>query len=423
MDARKIETILTEQKEELKHLLTQSFCHRNEEKLVDMNSQLAQVITGIRRCGKSTLCINVLRTYEKPFAYLNFDDDRFININADDLNDILGGLYKVYGDFDCLFIDEIQNVDAWYLFVNRLLRSGMHLLITGSNSKLLSSELATHLTGRNHQIELFPFSFSEYCNYKNIDTHTLTTKTIAFLRTAFDDYTKTGGFPELLMGEQSEPYIGSLIDNIVQRDIVQRFGIRNKKLFADITNHLLNSAPMTIVYKRIQNQFEIASNHTAENYVNYLQQAYLIVLIGKYSAKSHIRIRNEKCYPIDVSFMNNRLNAFSGENVGWRLETIVGIHLVRRMHNSYKDVYYYADQHCEADFVVCNRNVVEMIVQVCYDISATKTLEREIAGLLRTSAALHCDNLWLITDHENKIIERKEKRITVMPAYAWLSNE
>lgn len=159
MERSYIESVIRDQKEDFKFLLEREYVARAEERLVDLNSPLAQVVIGVRRSGKSTLCINVIKRSNLNFAYVNFDDERFMNVKADDLNTILECLYQVYGSFDYLFMDEIQNVEAWHLFVNRLLRRGMHIIITGSNAKLLSGELATHLTGRHNKIELFPFSF------------------------------------------------------------------------------------------------------------------------------------------------------------------------------------------------------------------------------------------------------------------------
>ena len=160
IDKRIAEQVLSEQYEEIAKLQDIKLCSRKEEEQVDLDSNLAQVVIGVRRSGKSTLCYNVLKAADDKFAYVNFDDERFVDLQTADLNVVLEVLYKIYGDFKYLFLDEIQNVDGWHLFVNRLLRQRMHIIITGSNAKLLSGELATHLTGRNDQIELYPFSFS-----------------------------------------------------------------------------------------------------------------------------------------------------------------------------------------------------------------------------------------------------------------------
>ena len=152
LDKRIIEQVLFEQCQELASLEKMTFCSRYEEELVDLDSNMAQVVIGVRRSGKSVLCYNVLKKHKKEFAYVNFDDERFEHLKSEDLNTLLEVLYKIYGDFKYLFLDEIQNIGAWYLFVNRLLRQRIHILVTGSNAKLLSGELATHLTGRYEQI-------------------------------------------------------------------------------------------------------------------------------------------------------------------------------------------------------------------------------------------------------------------------------
>ena len=248
MDIKSIETVLLEQREEFNTCLLEEYCSRAEEELVDLNSKLAQVVIGIRRSGKSTLCFNVIKKSGEKFAYVNFDDERLSEVSAESLNSILECLYKIYGDFNYLFIDEIQNIDEWYLFVNRLLRTGMHVLITGSNAKLLSGELATHLTGRHLKIELFPFSFAEYCDYKKNSKFHGTTKEKGFLRAAFDDYLHDGGFPELLNEKRKQAYINTLVDSILKRDIEKRHSVKYKAAFENIANHLLNNAPAKINY-------------------------------------------------------------------------------------------------------------------------------------------------------------------------------
>ena len=161
IDKRILEVILNDQKEELSNWTNERLCYRKEQELVDLGSPQAQVVIGVRRSGKSTLCLQSLIESNVTFAYADFDDERLAYISAQQLNDVLEVLYKIYGDFNYIFLDEIQNVDGWPLFVNRLLRKNIHVILTGSNAKLLSSDLATHLTGRSSEIELYPFSFAE----------------------------------------------------------------------------------------------------------------------------------------------------------------------------------------------------------------------------------------------------------------------
>lgn len=294
MDKRILETILADQAEELVLKQNLHFCKRQEEDLIDLNSPQAQVVIGVRRSGKSTLCYNALTRKNTKFAYINFDDERLIHLTGNDLNDVLEVLYKINGDFNYLFIDEIQNIPEWYLFVNRLLRKQMHLIITGSNAKLLSGELATHLTGRHHSITLYPFSFAEYCEVKDIDVTSRTTKAIAARRATFDEYMRQGGFPELQFISNDREYIDELVNNILKRDIEQRFRIAHTSAFEDMSHHLLNTAPTIIVDKTLQEIFGFKSQHTAKNYTSYLKQAYLLVGLHKYSAKSRQRLTGEK---------------------------------------------------------------------------------------------------------------------------------
>lgn len=308
-----------------------SFCKRKEEDLINLDSNLAQVIIGVRRSGKSTLCFNVLKNAGVNYAYINFDDERLSDVTPNDLNDILEVLYKINGDFTHLFLDEAQNVEGWHLFVNRLLRQGLRILITGSNAKLLSSELETHLTGRFNAIELYPFSFEEFCNFFNIDTKTITTKLEGFRRTAFDEYIEQGGFPELLMETNSKRYVSTLVDNILKRDIQQRYNIRYFATFEKLSQYLMNIAPTILSITELTKLFGIRSSQTTNNYIKYLKQAYLMVGLSKYSTKSKLRVTEEKIYTVDVAIMDGRFQAFVGDNLGWRLETIVYLELLKQL--------------------------------------------------------------------------------------------
>lgn len=423
MDKRILETILSDQAEELELKKKQKFCRRKEEDLIDPDSPQAQVVIGVRRSGKSTLCYNALIRKGVKFAYVNFDDERLINLTVTDLNDVLEVLYKINGDFNYLFIDEIQNIPEWYLFVNRLLRRQIHVIITGSNAKLLSGELATHLTGRHHTINLYPFSFSEYCEAKGIDTMSMSTMAVARRRAVFDDYMRKGGFPELSRVRNERDYIDELVRNILQRDIEQRFKVKHVTSFEEMSQHLLNIAPAIVVDKKLKEAFGFGSQHTAKNYVGYLKQAYLLVGLHKYSPKSQQRLTADKIYPIDVSLMNRRSDAFSGENFGWRLETIVYLELLRRYKSQGFDIYYFSERSGECDFVICEGRKAVVAIQVSYDISNEKTRKREISGLLLAAKKTGCKNLLLLTDHSYEDIETEDYKIAVRPVFDYLLNE
>lgn len=419
-----IEKVLLEQQDELEALEGEVLIHRPEEDLINLNSKLAQVVIGVRRSGKSTLCFNALRKARVHYAYANFDDERLEELETKDLDNVLQTLYKIYGKFDYLFLDEIQNIDGWPLFVNRLLRQRIHIIITGSNAKLLSTELATHLTGRHHKIELFPFSFKDWCSIKEVDYTRLTTKNKGLLSKAYDEYFRQGGFPELISGEENpKEYISTLIDNIISQDIKKRYKIRNIDALKRLAHHILNETPTLIVKDTLQNIIGIKSERTLGNYLMYLNQTYLISTISKYSSRSRERARNEKSYAIDVAFMDKRENAFSGENLGWRLETIVYLELLRRKAGTANDIYYYQGRSAEADFVVCDGNKTLAVYQVSYDISNDKTRKREIKGCIAGAKATKCDNIFLITDHESEVIEEDGYSIQVVPIWEWLTRE
>lgn len=419
IDKRTLEIILTDQQEELEGRSSEMLCHRAEEKAVDISSTQAQVVIGVRRSGKSTLCYQALQAKGVKYAYADFDDERLVTLTADQLNDVLEVLYKVYGDFDCLFLDEIQNVDGWHLFVNRMLRKKIHVVITGSNAKLLSGELATHLSGRSKEIALYPFSFKEFCMMKGVDTDKRTTKAEAFRRAAFDDYLKQGGFPEMMAIEDNRSYVSNLVENILKRDIEQRYKISYKASFEQMAHHLMNVSPAIVVTTDLASRFNFRSEHTVRNYVKYLKEAYMLVGIQKFSQKSKLRAVQEKVYTMDVAMMDQRDNAFAGENLGHRLETIVAIHLHRRCRMDGLDVYYLNDRSGECDFVVCKGNQVIQAVQVSYDITAEKTRRREMNGLVLAARQTKCQNLLLLTDHERGEVEASGFKIRVQPVYEW----
>ena len=419
IDKRDLEFILTDQQEEMEERAQNMLCRRIEEQMIDLSSTQAQVVIGVRRSGKSTLCYQALSNRGLKYAYADFDDERLAELNVSQLNDVLEILYKIYGDFNYLFLDEIQNVEGWPLFVNRLLRKKMHVIITGSNAKLLSGELATHLSGRNKEISLYPFSFKEYCMMKGIDTDRKTTKSEAFRRAGFDNYLKQGGFPELLAISDNKSYVKNLVDNILKRDIEQRYKIRYKAAFESMAHHLLNNSPVVIVSTDLAKLFNFKSEHTAKNYLDYLKQAYMLIGVQKYSRKSKQRLAQEKVYAVDVAMMNQRDNAFAGDNLGHRLETIVLIHLLRQCKIKDFDVYYLNERYGECDFMVCKGNRVIQAIQVSYDISAEKTRKREIKGLLIAAEQTKCDNLLLLTDHESGTIVEAGRQIKIQPVYEW----
>lgn len=421
MNLSKIQIVLADQKEILDGLLAFETCHRAEEGLINLDSKLAQVVTGVRRSGKSTLCLNVLRDSGKSFGYVNFDDERLANLTGSDLDDVLTAAYKVYGQFTHLFLDEPQNIPEWSLFVNRLLRGGMHVLVTGSNSNLLSGELGTHMTGRYVEIRLLPFSFREYCALKKVDSTSMALRARALRSAAFDDYLREGAFPEVAQGESPRSYVRTLIENIRTKDVERRYKIRYRLALKKLMDYVLNVVPMTPDFDELARLCGFSSRHTAENYVEYMERSFLINRVSKYSSKPRIRMVGEKLYAVDVSFMSERDNALQGENLGWRMETVVALELLRRMRPLFKDVYYYADSGHECDFVVCDRRKVESLIQVTYDMSTPKTRKREIGGAVAAAKVTGLKEATIITYSElDDIVDSSGVTVHLVPVADWL---
>lgn len=423
MDSNKIYKVILDQQDELPFMVEDNFVSRPEADLLSFDSKQAQVVIGVRRSGKSTLCHMALLKAGIKYGYVNFDDDRLATLQVTDLNSVLESVYRVYGnDIKHIFFDEIQNVDGWHLFVNRLLRQGLRLIITGSNAKLLSSELATHLTGRYKEIKLYPFSFRDYCTYNNVTTDLPTTKNIATLKETLDEYLLDGGFPELATIEDKHSYVGGLIDAIISKDIMHRFRIRNGNGLKTLVNHLINNTGQIINIAELIDAFRIGTDKTVKNYIDYLTQAFLIVPLSKFSHKSRERLRSDKAYVVDTGMLTFRNGNVSTENLGWRLENVVLLELLRRCAPKRQDVFYYrpTSRSKEVDFIVTERGQVLQLIQVAYDISNPKTLQRELSSLTDAAKKTGCKKLTLVTCSDSRKEILGDFEINVVSAIDWL---
>ena len=423
MDSNAVYQVILDQREELSSLVEEGFVQRNEVNQIALDDKLAQVVIGVRRSGKSTLCHMALRNKGVTYGYVNFDDDRFAGLEVADLNIVLESIYRVYGnDVRYLFFDEIQNVDGWHLFVNRLLRQGLHLVITGSNAKLLSSELSTHLTGRYNEIRLYPFSFRDFCLLRNLETAVPTTKNVAALKNALDQYLLEGGFPEMLALHNKRAYVGSLIEAVITKDIMLRFHVRNANGLKTLANHLINNFGQIVNMTDLVDVLKIGSDKTTRNYIDYLTQAFLIVPLTKFSYKSSERLRNSKMYVVDTGMLTYRPEALSSESLGWRLENAVYLELLRRNLPLHRDIYYYRPtaRAKEVDFVVAERGNAIELVQVSYDIGNPKTLSRELTALANASNKTGCKQLTLIACSESRKEVVDGLEINIISAVEWL---
>lgn len=421
MDYRRI---LSDQRLELDNLELSVLVPRMEEAQINLKSKLAQIVIGVRRSGKSTLCQKVLLQSGVKFGYVNFDDENFTNLAPEQLNEILETLYRINGPLDYLFLDEIQNVkEVWPLFVNRLLRQGKHLIITGSNANLLSGELATHLTGRHHQIENFPFSFREYCIMLGIDIESFTTIAQGLRQKALDEYLIKGGMPEIVYEHECSTYIKGLVESIITKDICKRHKIRNVEAIRKLANTILEMVGQEVQSNEFTETIGV-SHPTISNYLKYLTESYLIREVPLFSYKPSERQKIRKYYAIDVAFMSNHEYSFGSPGFGWRLENIVALELMRRM-NPESDQLYYLKKHknYEVDYVVVRNSRIEELIQVTYDFRnpSQKLYNREVGGLIKGSKNVNCDKLTLIIMEGTPGIKEVEgKKINIVKASDWL---
>jgi predicted AAA+ superfamily ATPase len=409
--------IISEQRDEIPVISASGWVAREQEGSVDINSRLVQIITGIRRSGKSTLAHRVLAGTN--YGYVNFDDERLTGLEAGSLNQLLEALYSVYGKFTHLLLDEIQNVDSWHLFVNRLLRNNIKIILTGSNSKLLNCESASQLTGRYSTIELFPFSFCEFLNCRGVKIiKGITAREKGIIFNHFNEYMKAGGFPEVLAGEDKKNYLLNLFEAIVTRDIIYRYNIRNVRALKEMAILLSGTFAGEISYNRLKNIFALGSENTVKNYITHFEEAWLFLSLPKFSFKKQESLRYRKIYLIDPGF-----TVISGEdfslNSGRLLENIVFLQLIRDARRLNYEVYYYK-KNCEVDFVIYqNRKVIELI-QVTISLEDSKTLKREVRSLITASHDLNATKLTIITMREERELTAGSLKIEVKPVAGWM---
>jgi len=410
---RNFEKIIREQKLELTHLLANNVLARKPMLSIDPESPLAQVALGIRRCGKSVVCRKALADAGITFGYVNFDDEGLSSITADQLDEVLQAVLAVYGPVTHFLFDELQNVVGWHLFVNRLLRNGNHVVITGSNARLLNSELATHLTGRFIPIDVHPFSFDEYVKWTNQPVDA-----------AWENYFFRGGMPETFAMPDPRGYISALYNSILSKDILGRHRVRNPQRFIDAAYVIMQQFAREISHDALAEKAGIASAHTMQTYLAYLEESYLVSRVRKYSTKPAERIRNDKLYVTDPSLISYFTGVLgSEEELGWRLENIVYLELLRRRAETDTEIFYYKDQSYDIDFCLTRHGKIVELIQVAYTIEGDKTRKREVPPLFGAGRKLGCDKLTLITDHEAETIRTGSQTVEVLPAKFWLREQ
>jgi len=408
--ARSIEKIVLEQREELKRLLVQDVLPRAPMRCVDVESPLAQAVIGMRRSGKSVVCRKALQDSGVDFGYVDFDDEALSKITAEQLDDVLRAVLSAYGPVNHFLFDEIQNVEGWHLFVNRLLRAGNRVVITGSNARLLTSELATHLTGRFLPIDVQPFSFREYVEWSKQSP-----------QEAWKTYFLRGGLPETFGMPDPRGYVAALYNAILTKDILGRHKVRNAQRFVDAAYVIMQQFSRELSYDALAGKTGVSSAHTMQTYLAYLEESYLVSRVRKYATKPSERIRNDKLYVADpalISYFTGVLG--SEEELGWRLENIVFLELLRRRRETDAEIFYYRDQSYDIDFCLVRHGKVVELIQVAYTIEGERTRKREVPPLFGAGRKLGCPKLTLVTDHERETVTVGSQTVEIVPAREWL---
>ncbi len=421
-----VKNIISQQREERDFLLNQHYVNRIDESSIAeyLTTTLIKLITGPRRAGKSVLALQLLKG--ENFAYLNFDDD--LLLKHFDENVVIQALNEIYGSFTYLLLDEIQNLPNWEMWVNKLYRRGVNLVITGSNAKLLSHEMASSLTGRYVPIPVFPFSFAEALRISEIATPLQTEQTpvkMGSILNRLRTYMLDGGFPETVLNPGIlKNYLSSLFDSILLKDILKRFSIRQSQQLYNLANYLLSNYTNQYSLNQLKTDLNFNSVATVQKFVGYLEEPYLFLNLTRYAAK--IKTHNKspkKSYIIDNGFIKARSFELS-PNYGRLLENLVFVELLRRNYKPGLDLFYFRTRNNrEIDFLLRRGHSVESLIQVCYDITSSKTLKRETDALVEASVELACTNLMLITWDKEGIIEKNKLKIQLIPAYKWLNTE
>ncbi len=404
-----MKTTILNQRAERDELLSRPYQQRHTKYDADelLQNPLIKLITGPRRVGKSVFALLMLQG--QNFAYLNFDDNQLLEKWDEDL--AMSALDNVYPDYDFMLLDEIQNLPDWDLWVSKLYRRGKNLIITGGNANMLSSEMATVLTGRYLQIEMLPFSLDETMRWKNIslDREEQSTQAIVLA----DDYMRNGGYPETIPARGiTKNYLSTLFDSILLKDVTQRHNVRNTTDLYNLATYLLSNFCNPISANELAGELGLSSVATTKKFCDYLNEPYLFFYLPRFNNK--LKLMNKapkKVYVVDNGFVQS--TAFNlSENLGRLLENQVFVEFLRRGYIPGQTLFYYRTRNDkEIDFVTRKGAKVEQLIQVCYDMTSEKTRKRELDALVEAAEELHCDNLLVITNSQDNLVKQSNKMV------------
>jgi len=389
------------------------------ERLIDFDRYIKTkqivILSGIRRSGKSTLLKQFSDKLQGDFYYINFDDERLIDFDVSDFDSLLT-VWKKSHQSKNILIDEIQNIEKWERFIRRIYEEGYKIFITGSNAKLLSSELSTHLTGRYFKIEVYPFSFKECLIFNNIDFKKASSSNRIKIMKAFDDYLVSGGFPDFIKYKDEE-FLKRTYEDVVYKDIITRFGIKEVASFRRVSSFVFSNFTKKIGYKKIAENLEIKSPISVRDYIGFLQESYLIFELFKYdySLKKQF-VSDKKAYVIDNGMRSVVSFSFS-EDKGRLLENLIYIELRRRGRNVFFD-----KGKNECDFLIEEKGKIIEAIQVCYSLNDGNQ-EREVAGLVESLKKNNLKKGTIINYSDEKVINYDGFTVNIIPAINFLTTK
>src|SRR3989338_407849 len=420
-----LKDIVSKQKLKKEELLKSQYVDRTKGPFAKkwLDSNLIKVVLGPRRAGKSVFSLLLLRDHD--FMYFDFDDEVLASEGGISTAQLMKELHSAYGDIKTILFDEIQNLPAWELFVNRLHREGYNLVLTGSNARLLSMELATHLTGRHMPIELLPFNFKEFLRGKHfsIDPEygSLPEKRGQLLN-LMDQYLINGGFPEVVVSNlDPADYLDVLFDSLLFKDVVKRHRVKFSTQIGKISSHLVNNFASLYTLNKLMKTLNLKSVHTVAKYASYLEEAYLIFSLSRYSPKSRQRIHSpKKVYVVDNGFVTAKAVQHSPDK-GKLMENLVFTELVKRGLKPNLELFYYKTRNDrEVDFVVKKGHLVTELIQVCYESINSDVEQRETKALSEASGELNVKKLTVLTWDEKREVEKDNMTIKFKPLWKWL---
>ena len=410
MDKDILEAVALEQREEMEHKPT--FVPRQMDSAYLKTNKIV-AISGVRRCGKSTLLRQISQNLD-GFYYFNFEDERLLDFTARDFNLLFEVLQSLYGEQHTFLFDEIQEIAGWEKFVSRLYRLGYKVYVTGSNAKLLSSELSTLLTGRHLVWKLYPFSFAEYLQFHKVSIKpAYTTKERAVISRHFRDYIRLGGFPEVVVSKDPNE-LEQLYQDILIKDLLVRYQIRSVKSFRELALFYLSNIGSKVSFNNLKTLLGFKSTDTVKRFTEYLESAYMFFLVNKYdySLKKQY-INDKKVYCIDTGLAHNLSFRFS-ENTGRYLENIVFIELMRRR----QEVFYFSKSG-ECDFITRKGTKITTAIQVTQRLTK-QNYEREVNGLIEAMRMFNLQNGLILTYGEEEKLSQDGMEISVLPIWKWL---